>query len=205
MLASMSQTEDVKFLFGSGSQAEPRGITLWVAASNKFDATQAGAEATLTEVQADLRKAEQVLLSADVPMLLPVWILSPRSRLFLRDIRDTQDRGVFGEEMARSRTINGYPYFETNNVPNNLGVGSNESVVILVDAAQVMLGDVNQVSVDRSNQATVKINGVDVNLFDGQSSHSNAAVERHCVTACRGCRRDRKGEVGRITNYLREI
>jgi HK97 family phage major capsid protein len=165
MLASMGQTEDVKFMFGSGSQAEPLGITLQVAAANKFDATQAGASATLSEVQADLRKAEQVLLSADVPMLRPVWILSPRSRLFLRDIRDTQDRGVFGNEMRQSKTINGYPYFETNNVPNDLGSGSNESVVILVDAAQVMLGNVAQIAVDRSDSATVKIDGVDVNIF----------------------------------------
>ncbi|HUF72685.1 MAG TPA: phage major capsid protein [Gammaproteobacteria bacterium] len=170
MLAAMGQAEDVAFLLGSGSEAEPLGIVLQTAPANKFDATQAGASATLTEVQGDLRKAEQALLSANVPMLRPVWIMSPRSRLFLRDIRDTDDRGVFGAEMAASKTINGIPYFETNNVPNNLGSGDDESFIILVDAAQVMLGDVQQVSVDRSNQATVKIDGVDTNLFSTDRS-----------------------------------
>jgi HK97 family phage major capsid protein len=166
MLASIGQTEDVKFLRGAGSEAEPLGIVNQAAATNLFDATQAGAAATLDEVQADLQKAENLLLSADVPMQRPVWILSPRSRLFLRDIRDTQDRGVFGEEMSRSRTINGYSYFQSNNIPNNLGTGNDESLVILVDAAQVLIGDVNQVVVDRSDSATLKIDGVDTNIFE---------------------------------------
>ena len=96
--------------------------------------------------------------------------MSPRSRLYLRDLRDTQDRGVFGEEMARSRTINGIPFQETNNIANTLGGGSNESSVILVDAQQVMIGDVNQVNVDRSSQATVTIDGSEVNLFQTDRS-----------------------------------
>ena len=170
MLASMGQTEDIAFLFGSGSEAEPLGITLQIAAAHSFDVTQAGADATLLEVRADLRKAEELMLSADVPMQKPTWIMSPSSRLYLRDLRDTQDKGVFGDEMRQTRTINGLPFQQTNNIANNLGGGSNESSVILVDAAQVMIGDVNQVSVDRSSQATVKIDGADVNLFETDRS-----------------------------------
>ncbi|MCH7537549.1 MAG: phage major capsid protein, partial [Proteobacteria bacterium] len=158
MLSSIGKTEDIAFLFGSGTENEPRGIADWAIDANVFNATQAGGTATLTEVQTDLRKAEDLLLSADVPMRTPVWIMSPRSRLFLRDLRDTQDKGIFGDEMRQSRTINGVPFFQTNNIPNNLGGGSNESVVILVDASEVIIGDVPQVSVDRTNAATVKIN-----------------------------------------------
>ena len=188
MLSSIGKTEDIAFLFGTGTENEPRGITEWAVSANVFNATQSGGTATLTEVQADLQKVERLLLSADVPMRSPVWIMSPRSRLFLRDLRDTQDRGVFGDEMRQSRTINGVPYFTTNNVPNDLGGGTNESKVILVDASEVVIGDVPQISVDRSNDATVKIDGVDTNLFEHDMSAIrlrmwNDLILRHDVSA----------------------
>ncbi len=188
MLASIGTTEDVAFLFGKGTENEPKGITEWAVAANKFDATQAAASATLTEVQTDLRKAEELLLSADVPMRSPVWIMSPRSRLFLRDLRDTEDRGVFGDEMRQSGTINGRRFFETNNILNNLGGGSDESLVILVDASEVVIGDVQQVSVDRTNTATVRIDGVDTSLFEHDMSairlrQWNDLILRHDVSA----------------------
>ena len=188
MLASIGKTEDKAFLFGLGVENEPRGIVDWAIDANVFDATQAGAKATLTEVQADLQKVEQLLLSADVPMRTPVWIMSPRSRLFLRDLRDTQDRGVFGDEMRQSKTINGISYFTTNNVPNNLGGGTNESKVILVDASEVVIGDVPQVSVDRSKDATVTIDGAETNLFERDMSAIrlrmwNDLILRHDVSA----------------------
>ena len=188
MLASIGKTEDVAFLFGSGGDTEPRGIVDWAIDANVFDATQSGGSATLTEVQADLQKVEQLLLSADVPMRTPTWIMSPRSRLFLRDLRDTQDRGVFGDEMRESRTINGIPFFQTNNVPNDLGGGSDESLVILVDASEVVIGDVPQVSVDRSKDATVTIDGAETNLFERDMSAIrlrmwNDLVLRHDVSA----------------------
>ena len=135
-----------------------------------------------------LRKAEELLLSADVPMRSPVWIMSPRSRLFLRDLRDTEDRGVFGDEMRQSGTINGRRFFETNNIANNLGGGSDESLVILVDASEVVIGDVQQVSVDRTNTATVQIDGVDTSLFEHDMSairlrQWNDLILRHDVSA----------------------
>lgn len=187
MLASIGTTEDVAFLFGSGVENEPRGIVNWAIDDNVFDATQVGGAATLTEVQADLQKVERLLLSADVPMRTPVWIMSPRSRLYLRDLRDTQDVGVFANEMRQSGTVNSIPFWTTNNVPNNLGGGSNESKVILVDSSEVLLGDVPMVSVDRSKDATVSIDGVDTNLFERDMSAIrlrmwNDLVLRHDVS-----------------------
>lgn len=62
--------------------------------------------------------------------------------------------------------IDGRRFFETNNIPNNLGGGTNESLVILVDASEIVMGDVQQVSVDRTNTATVQNDGVDTSLFE---------------------------------------
>ena len=187
MLASIGTTEDVAFLFGSGAENEPRGITNWVTIDNVFDATQAGGTASLTDVQTDLRTAEELLLSADVPMRSPVWLMSPRSRLFLRDLRDTQDRGAFSDEMRQSRTINGIRYFTTNNIPNDLG-GGTESLVILVEASEVVLGDVEMLGIDRSDSAVIKIDGTDTSLFESDMSairvrQFNDLILRHDVSA----------------------
>ncbi|MCH9027830.1 MAG: hypothetical protein IIA05_12090, partial [Proteobacteria bacterium] len=66
--------------------------------------------------------------------------------------------------------------------------GSNESKVILVDATEVVIGDVPQVSVDRTSSATVKIDGVDTNLFERDMSAIrlrlwNDLILRHDVSA----------------------
>ena len=90
--------------------------------------------------------------------------------------------------MRESRTINGIPFFTTNNIPNDLGGGSNESKVILVDASEVIIGDVPQVSIDRTNAATVKIDGVDTHLFERDMAairlrQWNDLILRHDVAA----------------------
>lgn len=188
MLSSIGETEDKAFLFGEGSADSPKGITEWAIAANKFDATQAGSFATLAEIQGDLRKAEELLLSADVPMRRPTWIMSPRSRLYLRDIRDTEDRGVYSTEMRQSNTVNNIPFHQTNNIANDGGAGSDESTVILVDSSEVVIGDVQAVSVDRTNAATVQVDGEDVGLFEHDMSavrvrQWNDLILRHDVSA----------------------
>ena len=162
MLASIGETEDVKFLFGSGAEAEPLGITKQVAAGNKFDAN---ATVNVSNVVADLRTAMTKLSSADVPLRRPVWIWSPRTSNFLMTLLNVDGQFVFRREIEQGRLFR-WPFFETNNIPNDLGGGSDESVIIAADAQEIMLGDVAQVGIDRSGQATVKLDGVDTNLFE---------------------------------------
>lgn len=65
-------------------------------------------------------------------------------------------------------------------IPNDLGGSNNESVVILVDAAQVMIGDVDQVVVDRSTDATLDIDGTETNLFS-HDLRSNRTRQRNDI------------------------
>lgn len=162
MLASMGQTEDVAFLRGSGTEAEPQGIVNQVAAANKFDAN---ATVNLTNVVSDLRQAMTNLLNNDVPMQNPVWIWSPRTSLFLKTLLDTNGQFAFRDEIERGRLFQ-WPFFQTNNIPNDLGAGNDESLVIAADAQEVMVGDVAQIGIDRSTQATVTLNGVLTSLFE---------------------------------------
>lgn len=166
MLASIGETEDTKFLFGSGSQAEPLGVTNQVAAANKFDAN---ATVNVANVVEDLSKAITVLRTANVKFRRPAWIFSGRTEVFLQTLLNANGQFVFRQEVENGKLLR-WPFFATENIPNDLGAGSDESLIILVDASEVMLGDVSQVSVDRSAQATVKIDGQDVNLFETDRS-----------------------------------
>ena len=90
--------------------------------------------------------------------------------------------------MRESRTINGIPFFQTNNIPTNLGGGSDEALVILVDASEVVIGDVEALGVDRSDSAVIKIDGTDTSLFESDMAAIrirlwNDLILRHDVSA----------------------
>ena len=181
LLQAISQAEDVKMLFGSGADAEPMGIVNQIVASHKFNA---GA-ATLSEVRTSLRQAEEKLRSSDVPMQRPAWFMAPRTRLFLRDLNDQDDRPVFKDEINRGR-LNDIPLFDSNNIPIDGGSGS-DSQIILVDMAEVMLGQVSSVEIARSDAAMINVGGVSQSLFQRDRSAirtimRNDVVLRHNVS-----------------------
>ncbi len=166
LLQAISTTEDVKMLFGKGVEAEPLGLFEQIDAANKF---AANATINLTNVQADLRDAELKLRNANVPMRNPVWVMAPRTRLFLRDVRDTEDRPVFKDEVNAGR-LNGMRLEDSTNVPINLGGGSDESEVALIDFSEVFLGDVASVEIARSDAAMIIVGGVHQSLFQRDRS-----------------------------------
>lgn len=162
MLDSMGETEDVKFLFGTGSEAEPTGIVNQVAASQKFNAN---ATVNVDNVVADLRTAMTRLSNANVKMRVPVWIWSPRTSNFLMTLLNADGQFVFRNEIERG-TLFRWPFFESNNIPNDLGGGSDESLIIAADASEIMLGDVAQIGIDRSTAAAVTLDGQLTSLFE---------------------------------------
>lgn len=145
-VASLSLLEDAAFLRANGSQFQPKGLYYW--AANKFDAQ---GSPTLTTVTEDLATAILYLRNANVRMLRPAWIMSPRSEFYLRTLRDTNGNLVFAAEMAGGRLF-GIPYASTTTVPDNLG-GASESEVYLADFADVMIGEANSLEVSASDVA----------------------------------------------------
>jgi hypothetical protein len=128
----------------------------WAAAANKFNATQAGAAATLTEVQTDLQKAMSKLTDNDVDIDMAAWFWSNRSRNYLAfTLRDTEDRPTFKAELtAANPMLNGQPAWKTNNVPNNLGSGNDESELILTAMNEAWIADEQGLRVRASTEAS---------------------------------------------------
>lgn len=119
----------------------------------------------MTAVVDDLRTIMNLLLNADVPMRNPAWLMAPRTRTFLQTLLDANNNFVFRQEIENSRLFS-FPVHTSTHVPINLGAGNDESLIIFADMSKVMVGDVRQVALDRSNQASVTIDGVLTNLFE---------------------------------------
>ncbi|NIU01092.1 MAG: phage major capsid protein [Nitrosopumilaceae archaeon] len=149
----MANEEDKGFLAGSGTEHSPKGMLNWAVAANKFNAN---ATVNLTNVQTDLRTAMSNLTDNDVDIDMAVWFMSHRSRNHLAfQLRDTEDAPVFkGELTAPNPTLNGQRAFITNNIPNNLGVGNDESRVYFAAMDQAWLAEEQGLRVRASTEAS---------------------------------------------------
>ena len=153
MLKRVALRSDLAFIRGTGLQDTPKGLLTWCTAGNKFNATQAGANATLDEVTKDLGKAWLNLADKNVPMSNVGWIWAPRITEYLRNLRDGVGSFVYRDELNAGR-FRGVPFRETTQIPTNLGGGSNESEVYLADFDEVVVQTSPEVMVEASGDAS---------------------------------------------------
>lgn len=149
LIASMGQREDLAFMRGDGANDTPIGFRNLADVTNIF---AANATVNLDNVTGDLAIAVLKLKSANVRMIRPTWFMSPRTEMFLMTIRDGNGNYAFRAEMLTG-TIFRHPYKVTTQIPENLGGGSDESEVYLVDMADAVLGDSMQITIDASPDA----------------------------------------------------
>lgn len=152
LVAALAQRTDLAFIRGAGTEFSPKGLrfqTLSTAFATTHVLTQTGS--TLANVTTDLARMELALLSNDIPMLRPGWLMAPRTALFLQNIRDANGNFAF-PEMARGE-LRGKPFRITTQIPVNLGGGTNESELYLADFAQVVVGEHMGIDVSVSTEA----------------------------------------------------
>lgn len=142
--------EDQQFIRGTGSSTAPAGLKSLLNSSNAFAMT---ATPTLDTIETDLMKVRLKVINANVPMIACGWIMSPRTALFLSNIRDDNGNKAFPEMSAAEPTLYGYPVGVTTSVPDNLGSGTNESEVYFGDFSQFLIGDTLQVTLAASTEA----------------------------------------------------
>lgn len=149
MLKAMSLKEDAAFLRADGTEYSPKGLLNWCPAGNKV---AANGTVNLANVTTDLGKLILKLEEANVAFSKPGWIMAPRTRHYLMTVRDTNGNFAFRPEMLQG-SLWGYPFVSTNQVPKNLGAGSNESEIYLVDFDDTIIGESSEMAVDSSNEA----------------------------------------------------
>ncbi len=162
----MANEEDTTFFSGSGSEFKPKGMLNWAIAANKFNSN---ATINLTFVQDDLRDQMSKLTDASVDIDMAQWFMSWRTRNFLAfSLRDTEDAPAFkGEMTADTPTLNGQRVWVTNNIPNNLGGGNDESRIYFTAMNEAWLAEESGLVVKASTEASFEDDtGTIVSAFD---------------------------------------
>jgi HK97 family phage major capsid protein len=165
---AMAQREDKAFIRDSGTDASPKGLKYWVNPANVF----AGAgTVNLDNVTADLGKCLQLIMAADIPLVIqqqqtntgavidvrPGWIFSPRTYRYLTTVRLTQGPYAFRDEMLRG-TLFGFPFRVTSQVLETmtaagLDTGGAQSEIYFGCFAHAVIGESLGMMVDASTEA----------------------------------------------------
>jgi HK97 family phage major capsid protein len=158
-VGAMALREDQAFLRDDGSAHTPKGLRYQVSTASP-DHVIASAGKTIADTTTDYSKAILAMRNAYVRFLKPAFFMSYRSKLFLQFLRDTNSNFVY-PEIAQGNW-GGIPLFATTTIPDNLGGGSNESEIYLVDLADMIIGEGSS---------------MEVQAFDGAAYHDGSAVQ----------------------------
>ncbi len=157
LVGAVAMAEDAAFLRDDGTGDAPKGLRYQAAAGNVFAQTAAP---TRAKVLADLSAMRLKLTTAKCRFVNPGWIMSYRTEEALVELTDANGNFILKSEMLLGR-LKGFPYKATSQVPDNLGVGTDESELYLADFADVVIGDVPGMILDASRQAAY-FDGADV-------------------------------------------
>lgn len=188
-VASIAERMDQAFIRDVGSENAPQGIRYQIPSAH---AIAANATINLANVTTDLGKLWLALAEDNVKFRRPGWMFAPRTLNYLMNVRDTNGNFAFRAELLAGN-LWGYPYGYTTSIPVNLGGGSDESEVYLVDFADVVVGETMGLEVSVSTEASYTDGGSQKSAFELDQSVVRAIVEhdmkmRHaesgaCLTA----------------------
>lgn len=177
IVAAIAQKSDITFIRSDGSNGEPKGLKSWAPAANVIDAN---ATINAQNVVHDLGQLIQVLADGNVRFLRPGWLMSHRTWLYLLTLLDNNNNFIFREEV-KAGTLFGYPIARTSQIPNNLGGGSNESEIYLVDFADVVIAEATTILLDASSEAAYNDGSAVVAAFSMDQTVIRAIVEHDLV------------------------
>lgn len=95
------------------------------------------------------------------------WVMCPRTVRYLADRRVNNEEGTyaFPEMQGDNPRWKGKRVLNSNQIPSNLGTGTDETLIGLVNADDVIFGEEEDVSLDFSMEATVDVGGTLVHLW----------------------------------------
>lgn len=131
----LAVNEDAGFLRGGGTQNVPLGLRSQVATANVSAITGTSS----AQIEADLRTCVTRLQAANIMITGGYWIMAPRTRGLLADIRDANGNKIY-PSIDNNNTLLGYEILMTNQVPVNLGAGS-DSEIMFFDGPSIVVAN----------------------------------------------------------------
>ena len=197
---SMGTAEDLGFIRGDGTGTNIKGFRYWApSGTNVLNATSLTglslADGTKqAAIVTDIGRLEATLLNANVQLFNAGWIMAPRSRVALTNLRTTTGAPVF-PELQEPRPLVGpdgitrYYYFlrgrpigETTQIPTNLtsgGATGNGSEIYLAELAYWVRADAVPLEFAISTEATYTDPGTSqpVNAFEKDETLIRGTIE----------------------------
>ena len=177
MVKSIAMRADLAFVRGNGSQFSPRGLKSFAAepslgGANVIAASflvgsayaaggQAQAIQALASVTGDMSRLELALENANIQMTRPGWIMSPRTKSYLMNIRDGLGNQIYYQEMAKGM-LRGKPFKVTTQIPNNLLAVAADGTTPTMDGSELYLADFAEVFIGEAY-------GLELDVFPGGS------------------------------------
>lgn len=155
VLADAAQIQDRFFLRGSGTDFAPKGLR-WQALGTPFATTHIltmTATPDLQKVTNDLGRMELALGNANLPYTGAHWTMSPRTAMYLTNLRDGNGNLAFPE--MQDGQLRRKPVHVTTEIPDNLG-GGTESEIMLVLPQHVLVGEHMGIEIAMSTEAAYK-------------------------------------------------
>jgi HK97 family phage major capsid protein len=175
MSQAMGQEVDRAAYFGAGTINEPQGILNITGVGST--AASGGTTPTVAQIEANASTLELNMMMTNLPMNGAAWVMSPRTMIFLQNLRDGNGNRYFPELQLASPIWRNKPVLLTTTYPVNLGVGTNESVLALINFGDVYYGESRSLSFAVSNEATYVKNGVVVSAFQNGLTLIKAETE----------------------------
>lgn len=167
---------DLAYIRGSGSSAQPRGVRYAVDQTNNVITAVNSLSPSLTQVDADLDKLDAALDDADVPEIRRGYMMNGRTKRYIRSLRDGLGGYPYRAEIDAGM-LRGRPLRTTTQIPKNLGSGTNESELYLVEFTEAMAGIANDVRLDFDPNGTWVESGTTQSGFATDTSVMRAIVE----------------------------
>ena len=152
LAAAFVQAMDLAALRGDGSSNTPVGLKNMMASGNKI-AAAAGKTPTFTVIDMYASQMIESIEGQNVPVINPCWIMATRVANYLRTLRGVNGEKIYPLMDGSSPVFWGYPVFLSNQVPRNLGGGTNESEIYLTDMAHFWMGDAGNMEMSISDEA----------------------------------------------------
>ena len=160
MINATAQTQDRAFIRGDGTGDTPTGIRKTAIDAGRVIAFSGSLIAT--NIDEYLGALMLGLEESNSNMIMPGWMLPPRTARYLKDLKDANGRFQYPE--MKDGFLKGLPFDTTTNIPADLGVDSNESEIYLVDFNDVLIGETDTWSIDISKETAYMDSNGDLQL-----------------------------------------
>ncbi|AUQ93856.1 phage major capsid protein, HK97 family (plasmid) [Phaeobacter inhibens] len=189
ILREMGLKNDLAFLRFDGSGVLPKGLRHWALADH-WEATVGKDPAVVEQA---IRRIKSKVEDANVAMVAPGWIMRASAKNFLGSLRWPNGFKVF-PSIDDNGTLHGFPIKVTSQIPDNLGVGGDETEVYFADFAEIMIGDALQITFGTSSEAayvnqagdTVSAWAQDLTLMRAIAEHDMAPMHDEAIAGLNG-------------------